>query len=293
MTQHTDPTTSPLNKNAIRAKKQKLTWILYGVLASLLMIVVAPLAWWDLTSAGFDGYNYYSYRQYVPTTDFILAGTPFPTNIEVYTTEGQSVPVSSLWMERPLVLETGSISSPMYQEHNALMASVASQYRGKANVAVLYTREAHPGIQAPPHRSHDTKLNHANKLKEESQRPVFVDRLDGALHKRMGGGANSVYIIGMDGIVAHYAYWNDPDRTAAFLDDLIRAGGNGIDILGSQSPCTDPVKTVHGITRGDMRHQTLRIAKTGGIDAFVDYLAHLASTSDNGVSFDPYCETES
>ena len=262
-------------------------WLLAGL---ILVFIIGPLALWAITAPEYDGYNYYTFRQVENNANYIEAGSLFPTDINVYTVDGTPVPIRTLWEDKPLVLETGSNSCPIYWSSEVSMSSLANSYSDRANVVVLYTREAHPGLLAQSHRNIDDKLSEAKKLAAGvQQQQVLVDDVSGTLHNQLGGGSNSVYIIGTDGIVAHYAYWNNPEVTMEKLDELLQAGGKGHAVEATSIPCRDLSKTREGFTPQVITQMMFGITQVGGPDALVDFMAYMI-TAEGGP--DPLCEVE-
>ncbi len=283
-----------LHSSQVGTKKQSklsvLTLLKYtGILLALLlfMAIVVPLAWWSLTAPEYDGYNYHTYRKIDSNRNYIKAGDPFPADLNVYLPDGNPVSVSSLWQDKPLVLETASNSCPIFWESEVSMASIATTYKQDAKVLVLYTREAHPGVLAPAHRDFVAKLKQARKMDASLDQSIVVDAHEGTLHAQMGSGPNSVYIVGTDGIVAHYFYWNDPAITQEKLQALLDAGGTTESLALSSNPCRDPSKALANFDSDMMRTMVLGIVNAGGLDAMVDFMSFMF-TGEGGE--DPLCQ---
>ena len=258
--------------------KRVLKWAGVCVLGIAGVGFAIPLGVWHFTAGQYDGYNYYTYGQMEVSPTFLHAGDLFPPDSTAYTTDGREIELRSMWRQQPLVLETGIRSCPIYWKSETSMSALAETYRDDVTFAVLYTREAHPGLLARPHVTRAEKLVQAQALDKVKVlgRPVLVDALDGSLHRRLGGGPNSVFVIGTDGVVAHYAYWNAPDRKAQVVADLMEAGGRGNAIAPSMYPCPDLRQSVN---QASMRGMTLGIASVGGPDALADFLIHLPGLS--------------
>ncbi len=123
---------------------------------------------------------------------------------------------------RFLVLETGSITCPLFQGRRAGMTSLARKYPD-VSFAVLYVREAHPGANLPAHADESDKLRHARMLAGEDGegRRILVDDFEGHAHLAYGGYPNSVFIINRNGCVVWAADWNNPAATARALEALM------------------------------------------------------------------------
>lgn len=120
-----------------------------------------------------------------------------------------------------LVLEMGSITCPLFQSRRGIMETLESQ--NNVSSAVLYVREAHPGIKIQSHKSFEDKAACATRLKVEDgeTRTVFVDGLDGQAHAAYGSMPNAVFIINKNGCVVFRSEWNNPSATRKALHALL------------------------------------------------------------------------
>lgn len=120
-----------------------------------------------------------------------------------------------------LVLEMGSITCPLYQSRRGIMEPLA-RTEGVSS-AVLYVREAHPGVNIQSHKSFDDKIGCAARLKSEDgeTRTIFVDGLEGHAHAAYGSMPNAVFIINKGGCVVYRADWNNPAATREALKALL------------------------------------------------------------------------
>ena len=75
----------------------------------------------------------------------------------------------------------------------------------------LYTHEAHPGEVMPELRSMEQKFEHAAKLREVYgvTRPILLDSLDGACHRRYGSMPNMTWIFNRSGMPIYKSDWTD------------------------------------------------------------------------------------
>jgi hypothetical protein len=89
----------------------------------------------------------------------------------------------------------------------------------------VYTREAHPGEDVPPHDSFDRKLACARLLRDETgiRRPILVDDLAGSVHRRYGSMPNMTWVIDRGGQVAYKANWTSAANVEAFLARFLGA----------------------------------------------------------------------
>lgn len=169
----------------------------------------------------------YNYRNFTPEEyDFsafsgLAAGERF-ADAEVYTLEGDRVRLSD-FLDKPLVLETGSMTCPMYAQSAGPMQNHAERYRD-LNFLVLYVREAHPGERIAAHRMIDEKIAAAGKTASAhgERRKVVVDAVSGDAHKAYGSMPNSIYVIDTDGTILFRSIWNNTDEIEAVLAKVSR-----------------------------------------------------------------------
>jgi hypothetical protein len=108
---------------------------------------------------------------------------------------------------------------------NALADQVAAQDVGSI---FLYTHEAHPGEHYPHHTSMADKFKHARTLRDMLgvKRPILVDALDGACHRRYGSMPNMTWIFNRAGTPVYKSNWTDANSVENgiryFLDVALR-----------------------------------------------------------------------
>lgn len=121
-----------------------------------------------------------------------------------------------------LVLETGSLTCPLFQSRRNTMQTLGDIDKRVRNV-VLYVREAHPGQDIPQHANFESKRRCAERLKTEDgeSRFVMVDDFEGTVHRAYGGMPNAVFIINRKGCVVFRAQWNNPKTTRKALNALL------------------------------------------------------------------------
>lgn len=123
--------------------------------------------------------------------------------------------------DRPVVLEFGSYTCPIFCGHIPAMEGVARRHP-EAAFFVIYTREAHPGEVTPEHRSLESKQAAARRLlnEEHLSRTVLIDNLDGSVHHLYGPAWDSVYVLGSSHKVALRQAWTHPDEVESVLAAL-------------------------------------------------------------------------
>ena len=139
---------------------------------------------------------------------------------ELTTLDGTPVRLSD-YLDKPLVLETGSVTCPMYAQAVPPMQGYAAQYP-ELNFVVLYVREAHPGDRTRAHGSDDQKRCNAGRLRTEygERRTVLIDSIDGRAHQIFGNLPNSIYVIDVDGSIVFRSTWNNTKKLGSVLAAL-------------------------------------------------------------------------
>jgi len=131
--------------------------------------------------------------------------------------DGTEVALSD-YRGKPVVLETGSLTCPMYAGRIDAMNALVSRFPDIAFL-VLYVREAHPGERIGPHRTRADKIANALRTVNEDgeARTILVDDEVGTAHQRYGAMPNTVHVIDAEGVVVFRAMWNDPDAVETVL----------------------------------------------------------------------------
>lgn len=124
-----------------------------------------------------------------------------------------------------IVLETGSVTCPMYEKGIDRMNALAYRFPD-VTFLVLYTREAHPGEHLGPHRSMTDKTGAARLVAEADRegRTILVDDLQGSAHQQYGMMPNTVHIIDSDGVVVFRSMWSDPTVVEKTLKQIPLGG---------------------------------------------------------------------
>lgn len=198
-------------------------------------------------------YNYARFRlryRGLGQLDGVQVGEPAP-DLDAIALDGTPVKLSG-YRGQPVVLETGSMTCPMYAGRVEPMNQLAARYPD-VRFLVLYTREAHPGERIGPHHSMEQKLANAHRLTETDgeRRTVLVDDLNGTGHQRYGFMPNSVHVITADGTVAYRAVWNEPDAVEEVLRRL-RAGDDPSTVPAPFRPVPIPT-AIRVFARGGRR----------------------------------------
>lgn len=164
----------------------------------------------------------YNYQHFDPK-DYDFSHFEGPKAGEKYidfqatTLDGKTVSLSD-YLDKPIVLETGSITCPMYANTKDPMRLLQERYPD-VHFLLLYVREAHPGARTKAVTTLDKKIENAVSTHElyHEKREILVDALEGHAHQLYGGMPNMTYVIGMDGTVKFRANWTNIDALKKVL----------------------------------------------------------------------------
>lgn len=179
----------------------------------------------DLASPADRAYNYGRFRSELYDFEAFDApeiGEPF-RDAPLWTLDGARVRLSDYLQGKPLVLETGSITCPMYAASAAPMQELAAGHP-ELDFVLMYVREAHPGERTEAHSDLDAKIAAARRSagRHGDRRTTLVDDVDGTAHRLWGAMPNSVFVIAPDGTVLYRTMWNNAARLGPILDEIAR-----------------------------------------------------------------------
>ena len=171
-------------------------------------------------------YNYAHFRsEFYDFEDFDApaVGERFP-DATLWTVDGEKVRLSDYVGGKPLVLETGSITCPMYAASAGPMQAIARKYADELDFVLMYVREAHPGERTRAHGDLEAKIAAARRSAAHhgDGRTTLVDDPEGSAHRLWGAMPNSVFVIAPDGTVIYRTMWNNTDRLDPILGEIAR-----------------------------------------------------------------------
>jgi len=184
----------------------------------------------------------YGYRRFTPQEyDFtidegLVAGDRYK-DVELHTLSGDLVRLSDYLNDKPLVLETGSMTCPMYAQSVPPMRKLIEKYPNLDHV-LMYVREAHPGELQPQHQTLDAKIEAARRTKKRyhDDRVVLVDDVFGSAHRYYGTMPNSIYVIDPDGTILFRSIWNNADE----MNDILGVIADGKDVASRELKAVPP-----------------------------------------------------
>lgn len=158
-------------------------------------------------------------------------------DVQVHDLDGKPMKLATLWRERPLVLVTASITCPVAVDQCPTLKSLIETHRTRANVVILYVREAHPAPDGTPqraeasgHASQPQPLTFEDRLKLARSfakqfsggAPVLVAAIDNAVIAQLGTGPNSALLIDTQGRLAAKHGWYEPELMTKAIAELKR-----------------------------------------------------------------------
>lgn len=170
----------------------------------------------------------YNYKRFNPRDynftmpEELSLGEKMP-DFQFFDLDGNVVSLSS-FLGKKVVLETGSITCPMYVKTIRDMNQLASKYPD-VDFIVVYVREAHPGEKLSSHQSLDEKIQCAHQLKEiePERRRVLIDSLEGGFHQSVGALPQMLFILDEEGCLLFRSTWNDPELVECILSGRLPA----------------------------------------------------------------------
>jgi thiol-disulfide isomerase/thioredoxin len=167
-----------------------------------------------------------------PAPDFVLRDL-----------EGREVPLASLLGDRPIVLQLGSHSCPVYRYRRHWMDGVVEDFQDRVHFVVVYTTEAHPVGSRSPYvdREWDPMINKITGVrvrepqtqeerdalarfsrdKLELEQLMVVDSMANEVWQSYGAASSPAFVIDQDGIVVLRQVWIHPPSIRAFLQQLL------------------------------------------------------------------------
>lgn len=166
-------------------------------------------------------------------------------DLSIYSLEGKGTRLGKLWKDRPVLLITASLTSPIARGSCPHLQSIIDAHGPEVRVVLLYTIEAHPRTDASPYspgrewvtaenersnilhrqpKSLEDRLSLANAMNDrlKSVAPMFVDGMDNAAWRSLGGGPNMALLIDAGGVVIAKQAWLDVDAMSKSVDALLK-----------------------------------------------------------------------
>ncbi len=169
-------------------------------------------------------------------------GEPAPA-LEVRSLDGSKTTLAELVGERPIVLQLGSHSCPVYRYRRFDVFRLQRDYTDRVDFVVVYTTEAHPDGAASPYRDREwlsfpnwitnTRVPQPDTLGERISQAqwssdnldrsdlILVDELDNTTWKTYGSAPSPAFVIDTEGFIVLTQPWIEPRAIRAALDQLL------------------------------------------------------------------------
>ncbi|MEM1231216.1 MAG: deiodinase-like protein [Pseudomonadota bacterium] len=142
-------------------------------------------------------------------------------SVTVTDLEGNPVALHSLFGARPVVIQLGSYTCPVFRYRRFDMQPMRERYKGDVDFVVLYTTEAHPVGSISPYADREWVPWHNRLTRVRNRQPESLPaRVEQATIARTQMHSNARFLVDDMGNDAWRAYGRAP--SAAFLVD--RAG---------------------------------------------------------------------
>ncbi len=167
-----------------------------------------------------------------PAPDFVLRDL-----------EGREVTLSSLLGDRPIVLQLGSHSCPVYRYRRHWMDGVVEDFQDRVHFVVVYTTEAHPvgskspytegewdpminkitgvRVREPQTQAERDAIARISHDKLELEQLMVVDSMANEVWRNYGAASSPAFVIDQHGTVVLRQVWIHPPSIRAFLEQLL------------------------------------------------------------------------
>lgn len=169
-----------------------------------------------------------------PAATPLVAGSPAPA-FTLTRLSGATVTNKSL-AGKPLVLAFGSLTSPAFRDRVPQLEALKNRYRSRANLLIVYTREAHPAGEWQVKRNRDDKLDLpapatfeervalAKQLRERTNTTLdlAVDSMDDAVTHAYGNAPQGAAVVSAYGTLVGTQTFCDPSGLPRLIDAALK-----------------------------------------------------------------------
>lgn len=170
--------------------------------------------------------------------------------VEVVDLEGRPVDLRNLAGERPLVIQLGSASCPVFRYRRFGMARLVEEFGDRVTFVILYTREAHPVGSASPYTGDEwdpwinritgarwaepeTTAGRSSQAEAADERldlapRVLVDPSGDPAWTLFGRAPSAAYVVAADARIVARQVWVDPPALRTILRELLAPGSDGL-----------------------------------------------------------------
>jgi hypothetical protein len=171
-------------------------------------------------------------QQFEPAPEFELIGI-----------DGQAVKLQDIVGEKPVVVQLGSYSCPVFRYRRFDMQELQRDYADRVHFVVIYTQEAHPvdainpyvdriwnpvinkvaGVNVAEHKTLQDRQAQASLAFDamELNSQFLVDNMDNATWRQYGAAPSAAYVVGLQGMIRLRQPWINPRAMREVLDELL------------------------------------------------------------------------
>lgn len=167
-------------------------------------------------------------------------------DVLVHDAAGREVRLADAIGDKPVVLQLGSRSCPVFRYRRFGMQKLQRELAGRVDFLVLYTQEAHPVGSPSPYSDEEwdlwinrltgVRMRPAMTVEERRERAVdtmqrldldaavLVDGMDDAAWRAFGAAPSPAFVLDTDGQVVLRQVWVDPAELRQTLRRLLAVG---------------------------------------------------------------------
>lgn len=163
--------------------------------------------------------------------------------LEARALDGSPVALADIVSDRPVVLQLGSHSCPVYRYRRFDMAALQEDFGERVDFVVVYTREAHPVGSKSPYADDEwltfanwitwTRIENPETMQQRLQQArwstrtlgrddrVIVDEMDNTTWRNYGAAPSAAFVLDANGNVVLRQPWVDPEAIRQALRHLL------------------------------------------------------------------------
>ena len=157
--------------------------------------------------------------------------------------DGNEVALSELVGRKPVVVQLGSYSCPVFRYRRFDMQKLQREFADRVDFVVVYTQEAHPydainpyedrvwnplinkafGVKVAEHKTLAERRRQAAVTSDavELDSRFLVDNMDNDVWRRYGAAPSAAYVLDREGTIRLRQPWVDPREIREVLDNLL------------------------------------------------------------------------
>lgn len=162
---------------------------------------------------------------------------------ELRSVDGELVELGELIGDRPIVLQLGSRSCPVFRNRRHWVDGLIEDYGDRVRFLIVYTLEAHPagskspyddeewltlfnrvtGVRVPQPQDDEERLHQARLTRERlyPDSTVLIDTMSNDVWTAYGGASSPAFVIDRQGRVVLRQVWIEPREIRRKLDRLL------------------------------------------------------------------------